>query len=94
MTDGSSRQAWIGFSGLVVLSLASGFNQFKVPPVLPVVIQTFGLDYSTAGLLMGVFTIAGIVLSIPAGLVLQRYGIAFDCFEQSDRVGGHWHTDY
>jgi thioredoxin reductase len=26
--------------------------------------------------------------------VLQRHGIAFDCFEQSDRVGGHWHTDY
>ena len=25
--------------------------------------------------------------------VLQRHGIAFDCFEQSERVGGHWHTD-
>ena len=26
--------------------------------------------------------------------VLQRRGIAFDCFERSERVGGHWHTDY
>jgi hypothetical protein len=26
--------------------------------------------------------------------VLQRHGVAFDCFEQSERVGGHWHTDY
>ena len=26
--------------------------------------------------------------------VLQRRGLDFDCFEQSDRVGGHWHTDY
>ena len=26
--------------------------------------------------------------------VLQRHRIAFDCFEQGDRVGGHWHTDY
>jgi thioredoxin reductase len=26
--------------------------------------------------------------------VLQRHGIAFDCFERSERVGGHWHTDY
>ena len=26
--------------------------------------------------------------------VLQRHGIAFDCFEQTERVGGHWHTDY
>jgi thioredoxin reductase len=26
--------------------------------------------------------------------VLQRRGIPFDCYEQTDRVGGHWHTDY
>ena len=26
--------------------------------------------------------------------VLQRRGVEFDCFEQADRVGGHWHTDY
>jgi thioredoxin reductase len=26
--------------------------------------------------------------------VLQRHDVPFDCFEQSDRVGGHWHTDY
>src|SRR5215510_8243704 len=26
--------------------------------------------------------------------VLQRHGIAVDCFERSARVGGHWHTDY
>ena len=26
--------------------------------------------------------------------VLQRRDIPFDCFEQTDRVGGHWHTDY
>ena len=26
--------------------------------------------------------------------VLAEQGIAFDCFEQSGRVGGHWHTDY
>ena len=26
--------------------------------------------------------------------VLQRHGLPFDCFEQSGRVGGHWHTDY
>ena len=26
--------------------------------------------------------------------VLLENGIAFDCFEKSDRVGGHWHTDY
>src|SRR5262245_13282592 len=26
--------------------------------------------------------------------VLRDEGFAVDCFEGSDRVGGHWHTDY
>lgn len=26
--------------------------------------------------------------------VLRDEGFAVDCFEQGDRVGGHWHTDY
>ena len=26
--------------------------------------------------------------------VLQRHDLPFDCFERTDRVGGHWHTDY
>ncbi|HET8949055.1 MAG TPA: NAD(P)-binding domain-containing protein [Solirubrobacteraceae bacterium] len=27
-------------------------------------------------------------------MVLRDEGFAVDCFERSDRVGGHWHTDY
>src|SRR5688500_5799968 len=26
--------------------------------------------------------------------VLRDEGYAVDCFERSDRVGGHWHSDY
>jgi cation diffusion facilitator CzcD-associated flavoprotein CzcO len=26
--------------------------------------------------------------------VLTEHGFAVDCFERTDRVGGHWHTDY
>src|SRR5919107_4426681 len=26
--------------------------------------------------------------------VLRDEGFSVDCFEQGDRVGGHWHTDY
>ena len=25
---------------------------------------------------------------------LTAAGLPFDCFEATDRVGGHWHTDY
>ena len=26
--------------------------------------------------------------------VLTARGFAVECFERTDRVGGHWHTDY
>ena len=26
--------------------------------------------------------------------VLRDEGVSVDCFERSDRVGGHWHSDY
>src|SRR4051812_2220195 len=43
---------------------------------------------------MNVCVIGAGAAGLGAMEVLQGHGIAFDCFEQSERVGGHWHTDY
>lgn len=50
-------------------------NQFKVPPVLPTLLSTFQLDLAAGGWLMSVFSVAGILLSIPVALVVGRAGL-------------------
>jgi MFS family permease len=70
-----SAYAWVILTVLYLASVASALNQFKVPPVLPVLIRAFGLSLSNAGMLMSVFSAAGIILALPAGYIMQRLGL-------------------
>lgn len=70
-----SSYAWIILSILCLATVASALNQFKVPPVLPVLIKAFHLSLSDAGMLMSVFSITGFILALPAGFVLHRLGL-------------------
>jgi MFS family permease len=67
--------AWVILFVIYIASLAAPLNQFKVPPVMPVLKEVFNLDYGSAGMLMSIFSIMGFVLAIPAGFILQRFGI-------------------
>ncbi len=77
--DGSAerapRYAWVILAVIFVWSMAAPLNQFKVPPVLPLLIDDLALSLSGAGLLMSVFAITGIFLALPAGFVVQRLGL-------------------
>lgn len=42
--------------------------------MLPQIEATFGVNDSTAGLLMSIVTVPGIILAVPAGLILRKYG--------------------
>lgn len=55
-------------------SVAAPFNQFKAPPIMPVLIEAFRLDLAQAGLLMSVLALTGLALALPAGVILQRLG--------------------
>lgn len=70
-----SAYAWVILAVLYIASVASALNQFKVPPVLPVLIQAFDLSLSNAGMLMSIFSFTGFLLALPAGFILQRLGI-------------------
>jgi MFS family permease len=67
--------AWVVLFAVYMASVAAPLNQFKVPPVLPILKETFSLGYTSAGMLMSIFSIMGFVLAIPAGFILQRIGI-------------------
>jgi predicted MFS family arabinose efflux permease len=55
-------------------SVAAPLNQFKVPPLMPVLMETFRLNLSQAGMLMSVFAFTGLILALPAGIILQKLG--------------------
>ena len=70
-----SAYAWVILAVLYITSVASALNQFKVPPVLPVLIREFNLSLSNAGMLMSIFSFTGILLALPAGFIMQRLGL-------------------
>jgi MFS family permease len=74
LSNRRSSSPWVILSVVFFASVAAPLNQFKVPPVMPVLMQAFSLPPSKAGLLMSVFAITGLFLAIPAGLIFRRLG--------------------
>ena len=71
---GSRATAWLILGVLLLFSIAAPLNQFKVPPIMPLLIDALGLSVTGAGLLMSVFAVTGLILALPSGLILQRIG--------------------
>lgn len=55
--------------------IAIAVNQFKVPPVMQILISDLHIDMATGGWLMSVFSVASVILAIPAAFLLTRLGI-------------------
>jgi MFS family permease len=62
------------FAAVFGASVVATFNQTKVPPLIPVLVQALDLSLVEAGLLMSIFSIVGVVLALPAGLLFRRFG--------------------
>lgn len=69
-----ARYAWVVLIVVFLASVAAPLNQFKVPPLMPVLMQSFTLDLTQAGWLMSIFALTGLILALPAGVILQRLG--------------------
>lgn len=46
----------------------------NIPPILGRLIEYFSISYTQAGTLMTLFTLPGILLSIPGGVLIDKYG--------------------
>lgn len=66
--------AWVILWVVYFASVAAPLNQFKVPPIMPVLMQTYQIDLAQAGALMSVIALVGLILALPAGIILQRWG--------------------
>jgi MFS family permease len=59
---------------IVLFSVAAPLAQFKVPPVMPILMHAFSLSAGRAGLLMSIFALTGLFLALPGGFIFQRLG--------------------
>ena len=69
------RYAWAILLVAYLASVAAPLNQNKVPPLMPILMDAFQINLGEAGLLMSVFSLTGFVLALPAGFVLQKWGL-------------------
>ena len=72
-TDIEAKRRWVilGISYLCVLSF--GITMQSVPPVLSLILADLNLSYAQGGLLMSLFALPGVLISIPAGMLADRY---------------------
>ena len=73
--DAVDKYAWVILVVTLLASVSAPLNQFKVPPMMPALIEQFDLDLVQAGMLMSFFAFSGIVLAVPAGLFIIPFGI-------------------
>ncbi len=67
--------AWVILAVAYLASVAAPFNQFKVPPIMPLLLTSLNIDLAQAGFLMSSMALVGLLLALPAGVILQRLGL-------------------
>ncbi len=73
-TRPGSRGAWLVLVVLLLFSIAAPLNQFKVPPIVPILMGALGQSVAGVGLLMSVYAVAGLILALPSGFIFQKVG--------------------
>jgi predicted MFS family arabinose efflux permease len=71
----SSHSNWPGVAFGLSLSFLAAYQLFKLPPVMPVLLDHYGYDRTLAGGFMSIYALAGLVLSVWLSRVLARRGI-------------------
>ena len=67
---------WTGITFGALLGVLAAYQQFKLPPALPLLLAQFGYDRILAGGFMSVYAFVGLVLSVQLGRAMQRRGMA------------------
>jgi len=90
---GPRRSPWFVLAVVLLTGLAASLTQFKVPPVMPLIMEAINESGTRAGLLMSIFALTGLFLAVPAGFILQRLGqraaglIALFCLIAGGTIG-------
>ncbi|MCR9221438.1 MAG: MFS transporter [Alphaproteobacteria bacterium] len=74
MAHPSGRTQWGGVLFGLAVAVLGAYQQLKLPPVLPEMLDVFGYPKLLAGAFMSVFAVAGLALSLKVGRLMQLQG--------------------
>lgn len=69
-----TRANWKGVWFGLALCIFAAYQQFKLPPVLPLLIDSYGFGRTLAGGFMSIYALLGLILSLRFGGIMQRRG--------------------
>jgi len=75
MEDERRWMRWVILAQVYLCMLSYAVVFQSIPPVMSLVISQFDLSHHQAGLLMSMFALPGVLVSLPAGMLADRYGV-------------------
>ena len=70
---GEGGRRWIILGLVYICTLAFAITMQSIPPILSLLMAEFQLSHAQGGLLMSFFALPGIIISIPVGMLADRY---------------------
>ncbi len=75
MKQESGTLRWVILAQLCFCMLSYALIFQSIPPIMSLIISEFKLSHYRASLLMSLFAFPGILVSLPAGMLADRYGV-------------------
>ncbi|MEM7223072.1 MAG: MFS transporter [Pseudomonadota bacterium] len=68
------RTNWTGVAFGLTVAIFAAFQMFKLPPLMPVLLERYGYDRTLAGGFMSVYALSGLAFSLYIGRLVERLG--------------------
>lgn len=70
----NSKRAWIVALATIFAGISLALVQNKVAPCMLTLMDTFSIDMATVGWMSSLFSLVGIVMALPASIILNKIG--------------------
>ena len=74
-----NNERWVILAALFAARTAMAFQFQTIGSVGPILVEQLGIDYSRVGTLIGLYLLPGVIISLPGGLLGQRFGAKSVC---------------
>ena len=71
----SNRYRYVIGAMVIAAHLTVGLNLFAVSPLLPLAIEEYGINRTSAGLLVSFPMLLGAIFGLPGGILISRIGL-------------------